>query len=66
MFSSLASSYPKVHGLLWFDKINEGPGDWPIESSTAATTAFANGIQNGPFAPANYSGLNTSPIPATP
>jgi len=66
MFTSLASSYPKVHGLLWFDKINEGPGDWPIESSTTATTAFANGIQNGPFAPANYSGLNTSPIPATP
>ena len=31
MFSSLASSYLKVHGLLWFDKINEGLGDWPIK-----------------------------------
>jgi hypothetical protein len=27
MFTSLASSYPKVHGLLWFNKINEGLGD---------------------------------------
>jgi hypothetical protein len=67
MFGQLFSN---VHGLLWFNKINEsGPGghsDWPIESSPSATAAFASGIQNGPFAAASYSNLNTSPIPATP
>jgi Concanavalin A-like lectin/glucanases superfamily/Glycosyl hydrolase family 26 len=66
MFSSLAGGYPKVHGLQWFDVINEGPGDWPIESSAGATSAFAVGIQGGSFASAGYRWLETSQIPATP
>lgn len=66
MSSSLVSTFPKVHGLLWFDKYEIGPGkksDWPIESSASATSAFAAAIQGGPFVPANYESLSVSPIP---
>jgi hypothetical protein len=67
MFKSLGTEFPKIRGLMWFDKINEvGPGgytDWPVESSPAATSAFATGIQTAPFAAANYGSLNASPIP---
>ncbi len=63
MFSSLASGYPKVRGLLWFDVENEGPGDWSVESSAGATEAFAAGIQSGLFVGADYGALETTPIP---
>jgi hypothetical protein len=37
--------------------------NWPIESSSAATTAFAEAIMSPYFAPVNFSSLDTSPIP---
>jgi len=62
MFNSIgAGNYPNLHGLLWFNKDNEGLS-YPIGSSTAARTAFATGIQKGRFAPAQYSAISTSPI----
>jgi beta-mannanase len=68
MFSVLPT-YPLIHGLLWFNKHELGPGgneDWWIESSTAATSAFAAGLQNTLPATAEYSGLEVSPIPPSP
>ncbi|HEX6782853.1 MAG TPA: glycosyl hydrolase [Solirubrobacterales bacterium] len=35
--------YPRVRGLVWFDKFENGM-DWPIETSPAAIEAFAAGI----------------------
>ncbi|HEX5983137.1 MAG TPA: glycosyl hydrolase [Solirubrobacterales bacterium] len=35
--------YPKIRGLVWFDKI-ERSVDWPIETSPSALAAFAAGI----------------------
>jgi hypothetical protein len=45
MLSELPTEYPKIRGLLWFEKFDDGM-DWPIETSASATSAFAAGIQN--------------------
>ncbi len=42
---SARSDYPQLRGLLWFEKYDDGM-DWPIETSSSATSAFAAGIQN--------------------
>jgi hypothetical protein len=45
MFRVLPARYPKVRGLVWFDKFENGM-DWPIETSPSAIEAFAAGIRN--------------------
>ena len=59
-------SFPKIAGILWFDRYDPGPGgrtDWPIESSKASQAAFAAGIQSPRYTTNTYSQLDTSPIP---
>jgi hypothetical protein len=59
MFSALPTRFPKIHALIWFDKTEPGPGgrtDWILDSSHAATHAFATAIApthylNNRFAP---------------
>ena len=60
--SSVAADYPQVRALLWFEKFDDGM-DWPIETSSAATGAFASGIQSPVFAADGGPGLGASPIP---
>ncbi|HXF30054.1 MAG TPA: glycosyl hydrolase [Solirubrobacterales bacterium] len=43
MFARLPTAYAQVRGLMWFDYYDQG-NDWPIETSTSATEAFAAGI----------------------
>jgi hypothetical protein len=46
MFADLAGgAYPQVRGLMWFDYYDQG-NDWPIETSTSATEAFAAGVSD--------------------
>jgi hypothetical protein len=61
MLGKLPSSYPKVRGMLWFDTHADGM-DWPIETSSTATNAFANGIQNSAYTTNNYANLAPGPI----
>jgi beta-mannanase len=49
MLADLPSEYPKVRGLVWFDKFEKGM-DWPIETSQSAIEAFAAGIRGPRFA----------------
>lgn len=49
MLRALPSTYPKVRGLVWFDKYENGM-DWPLETSQSAIEAFAAGIRGGAFA----------------
>ncbi len=66
LLSDLPAEFPNIRGLLWFNKVESGPGDhsdWPIESSTAASSAFAEGIRNSDYAGNAYGNLNVSPIP---
>jgi hypothetical protein len=59
--AKIPASYPKIGGLLWFDTYIEGM-DWPIESSTTATSAFAEGIANPAYAGNSYAGLTGNQI----
>jgi hypothetical protein len=53
----LPASFPKIRGLTWFNwNICEDGGrwDWPIESSSSAQTAFADGIANSYYKRNDY------------
>jgi hypothetical protein len=62
-FASLESEFPRIQGLIWFDKYDSGM-DWPLETSPEAEAAFAAGIAGSRYLPGNFGGLETSPIPA--
>jgi beta-mannanase len=48
MLADLPTQYPMIHGLLWFEKFDDDM-DWPVETSDAATSAFADGIQSSSY-----------------
>jgi hypothetical protein len=62
MFEALAREFPRIQGLIWFEK-EEGGMDWPIETSKASTEAFASGIGSPRFLSNSFSSLKSSPIP---
>ncbi len=63
MLGELPTAYPKIHGLLWFNRHAEGePMDWSIESSTSATEAFAAGIQSSSYVGSKYAALPAGTI----
>jgi hypothetical protein len=67
LLTSLPTSFPAIHALLWYDISSPGPGghsDWPIEERPGASSAFAVGIRASAYAAANYANLGASPIPA--
>ncbi len=55
---SARTEYPQLHGLLWFEKYDDGM-DWPIETSTSATAAFAEGIQNPAYLGDSFASAST-------
>jgi Glycosyl hydrolase family 26 len=59
--SRVPADYPQVRALLYFDKFDDNM-DWPIETSTSATTAFAEGISQSVYVGANYGALPAGPI----
>jgi hypothetical protein len=61
MLTKIPAEYPKIRALLWFDKLDDGM-DWPIETSTTATNAFAEGIQNPAYAENTVSALASTAI----
>ena len=62
MFDALPTVFPKVRGLLWFDYYDQG-NDWPIESSTAATEAFAAGISDPRYLTNTFGATSSGPVP---
>jgi hypothetical protein len=57
----IPTAYPKVRALLWFDKLDGGM-DWPIETSPAATAAFANGLRGSTYLGSSFGGLSAAKI----
>lgn len=58
--NQLPKNYPKVKGLVWFNwNIFENGGrmDWPIETTSTAQAAFANGIANPYYSANSYGNL---------
>jgi hypothetical protein len=58
--TQLPNNYPKMKAFMWFD-CNYGPL-WPLESSTSAEQAFANGIGSPYYDTNRFGSLSTSPI----
>jgi Glycosyl hydrolase family 26 len=61
MLGSVPTEYPKIRGLLWFEKYDDGM-DWPIETSGSATSAFAEGIQSPAYVGSQYGSLGGGPV----
>jgi mannan endo-1,4-beta-mannosidase len=59
--AKVPSRYQRVRALLWFDKFDSGM-DWPIETSAAATDAFAQGIQDPMYVGNRYAEVAPGPI----
>ena len=65
MLTKIPASYPKVGAVLWFEKYDSGM-DWPIETSTNATAAFAAGISSSAYASNQFGSLGNAPIKKLP
>ncbi len=61
MLNEVPTAYPKIRGLLWFEMYEDGM-DWPIETSSSATSAFAAGIQNPAYASNQFGSLGSGPV----
>jgi beta-mannanase len=62
--TQIPTNFPKIKAIVYMNwDVNAGK-TYPIESSSAATNAWAAGITLARYASNNYSGLNASPIPA--
>jgi hypothetical protein len=59
MLAKLPTAYPKVKGLLWFEKYDDGM-DWPLATSSSATSAFAKGIGSSAYAGNTFGSLPTA------
>jgi hypothetical protein len=64
MLSELPTEYPQIRGLLWFEKFDDGM-DWPIETSSSATSAFAAGIQSPSYLGNTFASMGPGTIQPT-
>jgi hypothetical protein len=61
MLSTVPANYPKIRGLLYFEKYDDGM-DWPLETSSSAAAAFAAGIQDSAYASNQFGSLGFGPV----
>lgn len=71
MFAELPTAFPDIRGFLWFDHDENDPQTgmphgWPIESSAAATEAFAAGIADPRYLSKSLGALPDGPVPVPP
>jgi hypothetical protein len=59
MLAQVPTEYPKIRALLWFDKFDSSM-DWPIETSSSATSAFAEGVRNSAYVDGTFSSFSTT------
>lgn len=66
MFETLPSLFPIIRGLLWYQDDQPGPrgrGDWTVNTSPSALSAFKAGLSSPLYQSNAYSSADTSPIP---
>ena len=56
MLDKIPREYPQIRGLLWFEKYDDGM-DWPLVTSSAASAAFAAGIEDPAYAENRFGSL---------
>ena len=57
MLAAVPVDYPKIRGLLWFEKYDDGM-DWPLATSSSAAGAFAGGIQSSAYKSNEFGSLS--------
>ena len=62
MLRELPTEFPQIKGVQWFEKNEDG--DWPIESSASAASAFAAGISRSNYLGNRYAELSAAPVPS--
>jgi hypothetical protein len=61
MLARVPAEYPKIRALIYFDKYDTSM-DWPLETSTSALSAFAEGIQDPAYLGNSFSSLSGTKI----
>jgi len=61
MLAKVPAAYPKIRGVLYFEKYDSSM-DWPIETSSTATSAFAKGIQSSAYKANQFGSLANGKI----
>jgi hypothetical protein len=59
MLAQVPAEYPKIRALLWFDKFDSNM-DWPIETSSSATSAFAEAVSNSAYVDGTFGSFSTT------
>ncbi len=63
LLTQIPTNFPKIKAVLWFNWDDSSGKTYPIETSLAATTAWAAGIASPVYASNQFGNLNISPIP---
>jgi hypothetical protein len=61
MLARVPTEYPKIRALLYFDKYDSSM-DWPLETSSSALSAFAEGVQSSAYVGNTLSTLSATKI----
>jgi hypothetical protein len=61
MLAKVPTDYPQIRALLWFDKFDSNM-DWPVETSSSAAGAFAEGLQNPAYLGNTFTSLSAARI----
>jgi hypothetical protein len=59
--AEIPTAFPNIRAMLWFDTFDDGM-DWPIETSSSATSAFAGGVSAPAYQSNSYADLPTGAI----
>jgi mannan endo-1,4-beta-mannosidase len=62
MFAELPRRFPQIRAVIWFDRPDRGLS-WTLESSPAASKAFAQAIKSDRYVGNSFAGLTADPIP---
>jgi hypothetical protein len=61
MLAKIPTDYKQIRAVLWFDKFDSNM-DWPVETSSSATAAFAEGLQSSAYLGNTFSSLSAAAI----
>ncbi len=59
--SEIPTAFPRVRAMLWFDTYDDGM-DWPIETSSSATSAFADAVRSPAYQSNSFADLPAGAI----
>jgi hypothetical protein len=61
-YAEIPRRFPKIKGVVWFDRNNGDGMDWPLSSSLTSLRAFRKAIAQPAYASNNFSTISGGPI----